>query len=89
MNTSQITEQELIKLEFKIQNETAESSGTGYDWYYYTLDIGDICLISNASDDLDKFGWTISIFDSETCKIRNIADLTNLVRILNNSTNRK
>ena len=86
MNTTQIAEQDLIKLGFKIQNETPESSGVGYDWYYYTLNIGDVCLISNASDDFDEFGWTISIFDSETCKITSIVDLTNLVRILNNST---
>jgi len=86
MNTTGITEQDLTKLGFKIQNETPESSGVGYYWYYYTLNIGDVCLISNASDDSDEFGWTISIFDSETCKIRSIADLTNLVRILNNST---
>jgi len=86
MNTTGITEQELVKLGFKIQHETAMNSGCDHDWYYYTLNIGDVCLISNASDETEEYSWTISIFDSETCKIRSIADLTNLVRILNNNT---
>ena len=86
MNTTGITEQELIKLGFEIQPETVENSGADTDWYYYTLDIGDVCLISNASDDIEKYGWTISIFDSETCNIGDIADLTTLIRILKNNT---
>jgi hypothetical protein len=89
MNTTGITEQELIKLKFKIQRETAENSGADKDWYYYTLDIGDICLISNASDEIEKYGWTISIFDSETSKIGDVADLTTLIRILRNNTTTK
>ena len=89
MNTTGITEQELIKLGFEIQPETVESSGADTDWYYYTLDIGDVCLISNASDDIEKYGWTISIFDLETCNIGDIADLTTLIRILKNNTTTK
>jgi len=89
MNTTGITEQELIKLGFEIQPETFKSSGADTDWYYYTLDIGDVCLISNASDEIEEYGWTLSIFDSETCKIGDIADLTTLIRILRNNKIKK
>jgi len=89
MNTTGITEQELIKLKFKIQRETAKNSGAAKGWYYYTLDIGDICLISNASYEIEKHGWTISVFDSETCTFGEIADLTTLIRILRNNKIKK
>jgi hypothetical protein len=87
MNTTGITEQELIKnwdLKFNLRHLRAQVLIR--IWYYYTLDIGDVCLISNASDDIEKYGWTISIFDSETCNIGDIADLTTLIRILKNNT---
>ena len=51
-------------------------------FYYYTLDIGDICLISNANDEAEKEGWHCSIFDSMTLQIKGEGDLRTLVDIL-------
>ena len=59
-----------------------EESGLDYTFYYYTLDIGDVGLITNASDEADKDGWWCSIFDSETLKIKGASDLEDLVRII-------
>ena len=78
-------EQEIKDLGFEIQHETMESSGYDADWYYYTLDIGDVCLISNSNDEVDKDKWEVSVFNSNTCVIKNISDLKTFVDILNKS----
>tara|TARA_R110000803_G_scaffold163375_1_gene227024 strand:+ start:1860 stop:2099 length:240 start_codon:yes stop_codon:yes gene_type:complete len=77
-------EQEIIDLGFEVQHETAESSGSDTDWYYYTLDIGDICLITNSNDEA---GWEVSIFDFPSCVIKNIGDLEALIKIIKNNSN--
>ena len=78
-------EQEIQDLGFEIQRETIESSGSDTDWYYYTLDIGDICLITNSNDEVVKDEWEVSIFDFSSCVIKNIDDLKALVSIIKNN----
>jgi hypothetical protein len=75
-------EQEIEDLGFEIQHETIESSGHDKDYYYYTLDIGDICLITNSNDEAVKNGWEVSIFDFESFVIKDIIDLKSLVSII-------
>jgi hypothetical protein len=82
-----MTEQTLINLGFECNKETAESSGTDFDWHYYTLDIGDLCIISNASDEAEKEGWWVEIFDSHSVRIKGSGDLEELIKILRNNTN--
>jgi hypothetical protein len=77
-----MTEQTFISLGFEMNVVHPEESGLDYTFYYYTLDIGDVGLITNASDEADKDGWWCSIFDSETLKIKGVGDLEDLVRIL-------
>jgi len=79
-------EQKIIDLGFEMQHETAENSGADKDWYYYTMDIGDICLITNASDEAVKSGWEVSIFDFSSCVIKGLGDLEDLIRIIKNNT---
>jgi hypothetical protein len=81
-----MTEQTLIDLGFECNQETAESSGTDFDWHYYTLDIGDICLISNSSDKAED-GWWVEIFDSHSVRFNNSGDLEELIKILRNNIN--
>ena len=78
-------EQEIKDLGFEIQRETIESSGSDTDWYYYTLDIGDICLITNSNDEVVKDEWEVSIFDFSSCVIKNIDDLKTLINIFKNN----
>jgi hypothetical protein len=77
-----MTEQTFISLGFEINVVHPEESGLDYTFYYYTLDIGDVGLITNASDEADNEGWWCSIFDSMTLKIKGAGDLEDLVRII-------
>jgi hypothetical protein len=77
-----MTEQTFINLGFEMNVVHPEESGLNYTFYYYTLDIGDIGLITNASDEADSEGWWCSIFDSMTLKIKGAGDLEDLVRII-------
>jgi len=79
-------EQEIIDLGFEMQNETVENSGADTDWHYYTIDIGDICLITNGSDEAVKDGWEVSIFDFSSCVIKDSGDLEDLIKIIKSNT---
>tara|TARA_B110000285_G_scaffold84100_1_gene96574 strand:+ start:185 stop:442 length:258 start_codon:yes stop_codon:yes gene_type:complete len=81
-----MTEQTLKDLGFRMQHETTESSGLDYDWYYYTLDIGDISLITNANDEAGEDNWEVSIFDFPSCVIKRRIDLEDLIEIIQINT---
>ena len=81
-----MSEQEIIDLGFEIQHQTTECSGSDYDWYYYTLDIGDICLITNADDEAVENDWDVSIFDFQSCVIKDSKDLIDLIKIFKANT---
>lgn len=80
-----MTEQNLEEIGFERTDVSAEESGDNA-FYYYTMDIGDICLISNSSDDAETEGWWISIFDSMTLKMRGIGDVEQIISILKLNT---
>lgn len=83
-----ITEEDLLELGFKKQQETVESSGSKYDWHYYTLNIGDICLITNDNEHASVNGWFVYIFDKEEVVFKNTEDTAQLVQLLQrNQTN--
>ena len=79
-------EQAIKDLGFEIQHETIENSGSEKDWYYYTLDIGDICLITNSNDEAVEEGWEVSIFDFPSCVIKSPFDLKALISIFKNNS---
>lgn len=81
-----MTEQVLKDLGFERTLITMEESGDDRDFYYYTLDIGDICLISNDDEEAGKEGWTVSIFDFPSMEISDYNDLAALVNILESNT---
>lgn len=76
-----ITEQQLKDLSFEKQIETIETFGSDTDWYYYTLNIGSLCLITQSSDNIVK-GWEVEIFDDESIKISDINELITLIDLL-------
>ena len=80
-------EKVFIDLGFKRNEVTPEESGYEYTFYYYTIDIGDICIMSNADDEAVKNGWEAMIFDSRTLSIKGAGDLEDLIKILWNNTN--
>lgn len=81
-----MTEQIFIDLGFERNDVTMEQSGDDHDFHYYTLDIGDICIITNANDEAEQNGWEAYIFDSLTMRIKGSGDLEDLIRILKNNT---
>ena len=80
-------EQDLVDLRFELRQETSESSGSSNDWHYYLLDIGDICFISNDSDDAKDKGWFVKLFNYDTFVINNKAELEQMIEIIRNYTN--
>jgi len=76
-------EEIFLELNFIKVEETVESSGAENDWYYYTLDIGDICLITPSNDEIKDDNWDCYFFESNDFRICNETDLRDLVSILN------
>lgn len=81
-----MTEEIFEKLGFERIDVTMEESGHE-DFYYYTIDIGDVCIMSNSDDEAKECGWEAYIFDSRTVRIKGSGDLEDLVRIIRNNTN--
>jgi len=81
-----MTEETFIDLGFKRNKVTPEESGLDYTFYYYTINIGDICLMSNSDDEAIKKGWEAFIFDSMTMKIKGSGDLEDLIKIIKTNT---
>ena len=77
-----IKEKDLIELGFERQDETPESSGTNFNWYYYTLDIEDFCLISNANDEVENYNWKVFIFDYEGFEFTELEKLKSFIDVL-------
>ena len=82
-----MTEEIFEKLGFERTDVPIEESGNDEDFYYYTLDIGDICIMSSADYEAAEKGWEAFIFDSNTMNIKGEGDLEDLVRIIRNNTN--
>jgi len=80
-----ILEATLTHLGFEKQIETAENSGSENDWHYYTLDIGTLCLITQASDDVVR-GWEVEIFDDSSVKFTDPNELKILIEVLKRNT---
>lgn len=77
-----ITEKKLIKLGFKRQDVTEEEAGDK-PYYYFTYEIGGLCLISNSNDECVDGMYVIEFFDySDTVRFNDIKTLTDLVEIL-------
>ena len=77
-----IKEKDLIELGFERQDETPESSGTNFNWYYYTLDIEDFCLITSANDEVENYNWKVFIFDHEGFEFTELEKLKLFIDIL-------
>jgi len=76
-----MSEQDLIELNFERFDETSESSGSPNDWYYYTLDIGGLTFISNASDEWESDGLFVEIMETDI-QFRGSGDLWDVIEVL-------
>ncbi len=80
---------DLINLGFEESLVTAEDSGCDNEYYYYTFEIGDDCLlISDASDENDG-SYTIEFFNLDSqVQIQDLDDLKDMIRIINKNINK-
>lgn len=87
---TKLTEQHLIEFGFKRTDVTKEESGEKNDFYYYTLDIGDLSILSSDSDTKEDFHVglfdynDLNVYDYETLK-----ELINVLRKMNEQTLQK
>ena len=76
-----MSENDLIELGFDRFDETIESSGSPNDWYYYSLDLGGLNLISNASDEWERDGIFVEIIET-SIRFKGAGDLWDFVEII-------
>jgi len=81
---SNITERDLLSLNFEKQKVDDSMSSP---FYYYTFEIEDFTLISNADDQAIDEGWIIDIFDYHRMKIYDADLLKRFIEILHEINN--
>jgi hypothetical protein len=78
-------EEVLINLDFE-RNDVSEEESGDKAFYYFTMDFGDLCLISNANDESEKDGgYYVEVFDNMDIRIEDETDLKNLIEIFKRS----
>ena len=73
-------------LGFERINVSVEESGFDQPYYYYELNIGDICFITCANDEAVDNKWSCSIFDSIDFTLSQESDLVTMVEIIKRNT---
>ena len=76
MKKIRLTEKDLINLGFKRFDEKDDN------YYYYTYDIGKLCLLSQANDEVVGDEWHVEIFEHFHFRITDLEDLKTLIKIL-------
>lgn len=77
---TKITELNLMEFGFK---KNYEPSNTNQDWYYYTRQIGDVCLISNSNDEVgEDDSWHIRLFECDTILVKDKTRLRNFIHAI-------
>jgi hypothetical protein len=85
----EIKEQTFIDLGFERTDVPMEESGCGDHFYYYILDIGDLCIISNDDKNAKDIGqWNVGIFDFPSLEIYDKNDFLSLIDILKRNTDK-
>lgn len=82
-----MTEEIFTELGFERTDVSMEESGCSNGFYYYALEIGDICIMSNSNEEANKNGWEAFIFDFLSMRIKGGGDLESLVKIIKNNSN--
>ena len=73
-----ITEQNLIDLGFEKVDGNLE--GQSESWYYYNLDIGNVTLTSDDSDEVKDGHWNVHIWELDLV-INNLSDLNEFINV--------
>lgn len=73
-----IKEKDLLKLGFERMDVGIEESGDKA-YYYFTFDIGDLCLISNSNDECVNGNYGVEIFEYNTISFNDLKSLKKLI----------
>ena len=76
-----IKELDLVGLGFNKVDVPFEESGED-KFHYYRLDIGVLCLMTNANDDIVDNEWSVEIYEIESILITKLLDLNTLIDLL-------
>jgi hypothetical protein len=76
-----MNEQLLEQLGFSKEESFDTSDNNTPDFYYYVLDIGGVCLITNDSDDAEENGWYVELFEGDI-RFTDIEQLQELITLL-------
>ena len=74
-----MTEKDLINLDFTRTEEIDDG------FHYYTYDIGSLCLISSANDEVENDGWFVEVFESPEIRFTTFTELSALLKLLTNN----
>jgi len=77
-----ITEKDLHLLSFEKVDVTAAESGYPNDWYYYTYDFPNFCLISSDNEQAKSEGWHVEFFEAEKIRFTEAKDLYDLMWLI-------
>jgi hypothetical protein len=77
-----MTEKQLVSMGFEKEIVTAEEAGSDKGFYYYSITIGDVDLISNANDQLVNGQWACYFLNSDEIEIIYEFHLRMLISIL-------
>ena len=71
----------LEQLGFSKEESFDTSDNDTPDFYYYVLDIGGVCLITNDNDDAEENGWYVELFEGDI-RFTDIGQLQELITLL-------
>ncbi len=74
-----MTEKDLLDLDFTkvVPDENP--------YHYYTYDIGSLCLISQASDEVEEDGWYVEVFETPEIRFTNPTEVSILLTLMSNN----
>lgn len=79
-----MTETQLQNLDFNKVEHPPYLDDPGF--YYYEREIGEMCLLSNANDEAEEFGWEVSIFEYDDIVFTDADDLNHLITLIEANT---
>jgi hypothetical protein len=80
-----MTEKDLINLDFTRVDHTKEEWGGDTDWYCYEYEVGDICLLTQANDEIKNDEWYVEIFDYQNIRFTSRTELEIFITLLVNN----
>ena len=77
-----ISESHLRSLGFSREDVPMVDSGYNQDFYYYSMDMNNVCLLSDADDEVKDNQWTIHLLEGGLAPINDLDDLVKLIHLL-------